>query len=511
MSSSESARSGHPERLGFRTKFLYGFGSIAFGAKAALMGLLLFYYNQVIGLPAAMVSLALAVSLFVDALWDPLIGHLSDGLRTRWGRRHPLMYVSAAPVAIFFILLWRPPDELTDWQTFAWLLSMVMLVRLSTSFYEVPSAALAPELAPDYHDRTVILAFRYVLGTFGSVTATGLGYFYFFRPTPEYPSGQLNPAAWGPLTICVALLIVASIILSTLGTHHRIPKLYRPPVRRESLGASLRHVGATIRNWNFGVVVVAGLIAGVGSGLYSGLALYLNTFFWELPARDVGFVVVSGLGSSLFAAFAGLGLSRLWGKKLACMTLFFASVITNGGPILLRLLGWFPENGDPVVVPILIGMSFLNGILATGGFIVVTSMIADVTEDVQVKTGRRSEGLLMSADSILQKTMSSLSALLPGVILGVVGFPEKAQPGQVDPEVIRNLALIYLPATAIISTLSIATWGFYRIDKARHERNLEQVREAEAAAGARIEAAATPETATPVTATPGAAPFSRPV
>ena len=74
-----------------RTKLLHGIGSGAFGAQLQMAGLLLLYYNQVLGLPAAWVSGALAIAVLVDAFWDPMIGFFSDRLRTRWGRRHPLM------------------------------------------------------------------------------------------------------------------------------------------------------------------------------------------------------------------------------------------------------------------------------------------------------------------------------------------------------------------------------------------------------------------------------------
>jgi len=94
------------------TKLLYGLGSVAFGAKGQLLGLLLLFYNQLMGMPAALVSLALAISLTIDALWDPMVGQVSDNLRTPWGRRHPLMYASAIPLAISWLLLWHPP---TGW------------------------------------------------------------------------------------------------------------------------------------------------------------------------------------------------------------------------------------------------------------------------------------------------------------------------------------------------------------------------------------------------------------
>jgi len=74
------------------TKLAYGVGSVAYGIKDnGFSTLLLLFYNQVVGLPAQMVGLAVMVALIFDAFVDPLIGHLSDNTRSRWGRRHPFL------------------------------------------------------------------------------------------------------------------------------------------------------------------------------------------------------------------------------------------------------------------------------------------------------------------------------------------------------------------------------------------------------------------------------------
>src|SRR5215475_13289879 len=91
-----------------RTKLFYGFGSVAFGIKDnGFQTILLLFYNQVIGLPGQWVGGAIAIALFFDAFLDPIVGQFSDNLRTRWGRRYPLMYLSAVPVAISYLLLWN--------------------------------------------------------------------------------------------------------------------------------------------------------------------------------------------------------------------------------------------------------------------------------------------------------------------------------------------------------------------------------------------------------------------
>lgn len=481
-----------PDRLTFRTKFLYGFGSISFGVHVAFFSLLLFFYNQVVGLSAEMVSLALAISLVLDAAWDPILGQISDGLRTRWGRRHPLMYLSAVPVAASVVALWYPPGAFDAGQKFLWLLSFVLIARVVISLYEVPSQALAPELAPDYHERTALLSYRWVFFTLGGAVASSLGYFVFFRPTPEYPQGQLNPAAWGPLAVTSAVIMAASILLSAWGTHDRIPSLHKPAARKISLRELAREVAATLANWNLGVAVVASLIAGVGYALFLGLALYIDTFFWGLKASGVGLLTLANLVAVFPGAWLANALARRFGKKRACIGIFLTSLVLLQGPILARLLGAFPVNDSPAFLPLLIAIRFGWGVLNNAGYIVVTSMVADITEDAQVKTGRRAEGLLMAVNTFITKVTAGLSAVLPGMLLSFVGFPAKAT-AAVDQAIVHRFVWVYLPVTTVLSLASVLTWLLYRIDQATHERNLAAVREARLADLALAEAKAEQE------------------
>jgi GPH family glycoside/pentoside/hexuronide:cation symporter len=496
-------------RLNRSTKLLYGVGSIAYGAKTQLMGLLLLFYNQLIGLPAQWVSLALAISVTIDAIWDPLIGQYSDNLRTRWGRRHPLMYASAIPLAITFVMLFNPPRDWSEPALFAYLLVMIMVVRLAISFYEIPSSALAPELAPDYHERTSLLSYRWLFGTVGAAAAAILAFAVFLKGTDAEPMGQLNVDGYLPYAITVAVVMLVSIVASTAGTHYCIPKLHQPAPRKIKLGELLGEVRETLSNWNFGVAVVAGIFSGMALGLMTGLYIYFATYFWELPSSDLLLLTMATLVASPVAAVLAPWLSKRWGKKRACMTLFFAAVAVNASPIAARLMGVMPANGTDLLVGLLLADRLFTGLLSTAGFIIVSSMFADIVEESQMKTGRRSEGLLMSADNLLQKIVTGLATILPGLVLAAIHFPAKARPGQVDQAILDQLALIYLPATVIMSLASVFTWKFYRIDAEAHALALASIRDAVAGAEAARETvgldAAPPESGAPI-APPGLAP-----
>ena len=86
-----------------------GLGSVAYGIKDnGFSTFLLLFYNQVLGMDARLVSLALLIALVFDGLIDPVVGHISDRLDTRWGRRLPFLYLAPIPLGLFWVLLWSP-------------------------------------------------------------------------------------------------------------------------------------------------------------------------------------------------------------------------------------------------------------------------------------------------------------------------------------------------------------------------------------------------------------------
>lgn len=149
-------------------KFYYGIGAVAYGIKdSGFSYLLLLYYNQVLGLPQSLVGAGIFIALLADAVTDPVVGSASDHLHSRWGRRHPFMYASALPVGICYFLLWSPPAGLSPDGLFIYFVSLAILVRVSITFYEIPSSALVAELTDDYHQRTMFLSLRHFFGWWG--------------------------------------------------------------------------------------------------------------------------------------------------------------------------------------------------------------------------------------------------------------------------------------------------------------------------------------------------------
>jgi Na+/melibiose symporter-like transporter len=336
----------------------------------------------------------------------------------------------------------------------------------------VPSGALLPELAPGYHDRTQMFGFRYMLGAIGGAIAAILAYGVFLRKTPEFPLGQLNPAGYPPMAIAVGVLMMAANLISDLGTHSRIPELYRPSPRDIRWREWLGEVAAIFSNRNFLTAVAGGVLASIPAALTAGLSIYFNTFVFALPSKNVAMLVATQAISAPIGFALAAAVSARLQKRDAYLLLYGLSLIFVHGPLALRLLGVLPPNGAAALLPILLTSQVTAGILTISSSIVNTSMIADVVEENQAKTARRSEGLVLFSDRLMLKLANGLATILPGLLLALVKFPAGARPATLDPQIMRNLAVIYIALSLALSALAILTWRRFRIDHEGHLKNL---------------------------------------
>ena len=447
-------------RVGIGVKLAYGFGSIAYGIKDnGFSTLLLLFYNQVVGLRAELVGLAIMVALVLDAFIDPVIGHLSDHTRSKWGRRHPFMYAAAVPIGVLYLLLWNPPHA-SQTATAAYLVVVAILVRTAISAYEVPSSALAPELTQDYHERTSVIGYRYLFGWIGGMGMLFVTFAIFLAPTTAYPLGQLNPAGYRIYAYVAAAAMTIAILVSAFGTQRRVAALPQVAILPTNIGGTFRGIFGALRNRAFRTLLAAGVFGFTAQGLTFALSTYFNTFFWQFPASILALSVIVTLAGVALAFGLSSTISRRYGKRKAAAVLTLTYPIIAALPYVGRLVGIMPSNGDPWLLFWLGASILVATALGVGGAILSASMMADIVEDEQLRSGKRSEGLFFAGSFFMQKCVSGLGVFVSGAVLALVEFPANAKPGAVAVEVLDRLALTY--CTGLIGLAGIAAWFLWR-------------------------------------------------
>ena len=215
-------------RVATRTKLYFGVGA---GGEAASMwtfnALLLIFYQQILGLPAGLASVALGLAIVADAITDPLIGAISDRFRSRFGRRHPFLFLAPAPLALCVFLIFHPPAFVVDSQTllFSWLLLFTVLQRAFQTFYVVPHLAMGAELSTDYIERTRIMSLNNLFTFYGNMVMHVMVWFVIFGYFFAEQGGQLYGPAYTWVILLACSIILVSIFACAWGTRDQIPKL----------------------------------------------------------------------------------------------------------------------------------------------------------------------------------------------------------------------------------------------------------------------------------------------
>jgi GPH family glycoside/pentoside/hexuronide:cation symporter len=472
----------------------YGAGAIANGVKnVSFSAYLMFFYNQVVGVPAAIVSAALALTLLIDALADPFIGRWSDVVRTRWGRRHPFIYASALPTAVFFALVWFPPAGLSNLQIGVWVFITAMLTRVSISAFEINSQAMTAELTDDYAERTRLFSLRYWFLYIGQYGFSATALLVFFVATPAFPRGQLNPESYVGFGLLGSAMILVSMLICGAGTHARIPYLRQAEARASlaTFGSHSREMFGAFRNRAFLAIFGFGVFKFTAIGLYAASALYFNTYLFGLSATQLAILTIDSVVAATIAAPLAPIMSRTLGKRSSSMLFAVLGVVLGLLPLALAYLDLFFLPGDPRLMITLFVIGAIYGAMVAISLINTSSMLADVVEDSAVRTGRYEAGTFFAASSFMQQCSTALGLVVNGMILTWASFPQKVKPGQVTDAMLDSLLIHYLPVSLALWLVGCAILLFYPITRERHERNVAilHARRAEALSRSSSEAA----------------------
>ena len=478
---SDAAALPRPHRLATGVTLSYGFGSVAYGVKDAGFGtFLLIYYNQVVGVNPGTVGLVIMLALVLDAFVDPAVGLLSDRTQSAWGRRHPWMYASALPIAIGWLLLWNPPASLAEPAKLVWLFVTAVVVRSAVSAYEVPSQALTPELSQDYDERTRITAYRYLFGWIGGLSILLLAYRVFLVPSARYPNGLLNADGYHHLAFASAGLMVVAILASALGTHREIGRLPKVTIAKQTFGANLRELWDTMHNRGFVILMLAGVCAYTNQGISYALSTYFYNYVWQFAPWALGllpFALFVGAGAAFLIA-PRVGRNR--SKPHAAFAFVIGGIVFMTLPYLLRFAGVLPSLGTTRLVALLFTNFAITTTFNVSAFILGASMMADVVEDSEARTGRRSEGVFFAGSFFVQKCTSGIGIAASGVILILARFPKAATAGTVPVATLDRLTLLFIIIYAGLALCSAILFTRFPFGRAEHDARL--LRLAEAAA-----------------------------
>ena len=283
--------------------------------------------------------------------------------------------------------------------------------------------------------------------------------------------------------------MAATILWSALGTRSIIPFLPKVPDQpRATLGMLAVRLVKDFKdvtlNRNFRFLFTGVLVVFIMVGVTNTLDIYMITYFWELDDSIVLPVLIAYAIGNALGTMVSVRLFSRWGKK-ACLIIgglswaFFQTL-----PVVLRLLGWFPENDDIIsssafemnfVMLLLVAVKVIQGFSTAQANVAYGSMMADVCDEHEYQTGRRQEGAFFAAVAFSAKATSGFGAVIAGWALEIINWP--TGPGirtaaDVAPETLLNMGLFYGPMIASLGFISVLFYMGYRLTPKRHAEML---------------------------------------
>jgi GPH family glycoside/pentoside/hexuronide:cation symporter len=356
-------------------------------------------------LPAALLGIVGFLIGIWDAVIDPFIGHFSDNLRSRWGRRRPFLFIFAPITAILAILIWTPPQNAGIPVTLLYFLIINLAYATTYSLIGIPYDASMPEMAPDAKARVGLSYWKNVFGIIGVLIGSLVA-------APLF--GTIGPVYMGVVIGVVGLVTIWATLLGLKET--------KKPVGEQM--KVVEGLKATLKNKQFQFVFFSTLLIHITYAMIQADLPYFVTLIVGGTESDVGIY----LGIIIIVMAVTGPVWMLLNKKLPQRTLLRIAMI--GFMIALALfyfVGLIP--GISVSVHAII-MLALAGVFLGGYLIVIYAMMGNVVDYDEMITGRRREANYYGTFSLGVGLGSSAGILVLPLLLQWFGYT-KANPGGV--------------------------------------------------------------------------------
>jgi len=348
-------------------------------------------------LPAALVGILLTVGSLWDAVIDPFIGHWSDTLKSRWGRRRPFLMFATPIAALALVLIWTPPTPGVSVLNAVYFALVTFGFFTAFSLVGIPYDATLPEMAPDSRARVGLSYWKNLFGIAGVLIGSLVA-------APLFDT--IGPVAMG---IVVGLVGMATIWLALLGLRD-VERPLGEPI------AALEGIRITLRNHQFIVVFVSTLFVHLAYQMLLANLPYFVTLVLGQGEGNVG--IFQGVLILVMAATGPLW--ALWSRRLSQRRLLTISMVGMAVTTALTFgVGLLP--GVPAMVQAL-AVLIPTGVMLGGYFIVVYAMMGNVVDYDEMLTGRRREAIYYGAFSLANGLGIAVGTLILPVLLEWLGY-----------------------------------------------------------------------------------------
>lgn len=410
-------------KLPKRVKLGYGIGqmgdSIGFNVFYFFF---LFFLTDIIGIHPSIAGSISLIAVVWDAVTDPVIGHMSDNLRSRYGRRRPFMIGAAVPYAICMFLLFNNVNLDTNAKNMYYII-VSMLFWTTYTAYVIPYFALGAEVTQDFEERTSVRVWASYF-MYAAVMIASSAPPMIVAMTEK--AGGTAMGGWRNVGIIFAIITLAVIVVCWATTKGgevikgaEAQMAAKKDVKKENI---LKAYIDIFKLKPVRPLAVSVLLWSLVSSMQSGGAVYLmtNNLNYSPERQSVFFICLS-----VFAMLWLPPINKL-ANKFDKKKVYMASMAFSG--IVLVIFGF---TGFPMFAFLLIEVAmycFGNSTYWT----IYYSMMYDISELDEFVNDKRREGAITAVMAFCQKLGAALAMWITGQLLawgnyGVAGYEEGAK------------------------------------------------------------------------------------
>lgn len=450
-------------RLPFWTKLIYGtgdWGTASYGTLRQIFYAI--FLTDVVGLEPRLASVAALVGIIWDAINDPLVGMISDRVRTRWGRRRPFLLIFAIPYGLSFMLLWWAPPFESQIAKAVFITIAFMISDTLETLVAVPFSALTPELTKDYDERTSITGFRMFFNLVVSLVAA--------VSAPLIVDSVLKSGG----TQQQGYLLVAAIF----GGMAAVPFLMIFFVVREQVPAGpteeipfMQTVRVAWSNIPFRFATILYMLNWITFDLV-GLVLPFYLTYWIARGNLLEQAMGLPIESAVFAVLLVTAVLALpfW--------MFVANRSSKQKAYILGMVFWaVVQLGifslQPGQVSLVLFMGFLAGISVSSAHILPDAIFPDVIEWDELRTRRRHEGIYYGVKNFVRKLTGALAIFIGLQVLGWFGYqspPQGATQFAQSDTTLTAIRILIGPFGAVLLFSAVLMAWLFPLTREKHAR-----------------------------------------
>jgi GPH family glycoside/pentoside/hexuronide:cation symporter len=410
----------------FQQLAAYGAGGIIPVALFNIAGILVGLMGNIsLGLSAFWLGFILIIPRLWDAISDPIIGHLSDNTRSRWGRRRPYLLLGGLLVAVTFVVMWWiPKGELVQ----AWfpsesgyhvfqliyILLTLLLFFTAVNIFEIPHGALGMELTTDYHARTRLFSAKSFVGNIFAMSTPWL----FKLASMEVFKGPGGNEADGMRY--VSLMIAGLLVPMSFWWFFSLKEPGFQRAKKQEKTHFWKDMGLVVSNRNFVYLTLTIFTLAMGFNFVQLLGSYIPIFYVFGGDKETGATML-GINGTVWAITGVLAVFPLnWiSPKLGKRSTLAVAMVLMILAQLSKIVCYNPHYPYLIIIPTILlsaGMLFF--------FTLGSSMVGDICDEDELKTGKRSEGSYYAIFWWFIKMGTALASFVAGALIVLTAFDE---------------------------------------------------------------------------------------